>query len=79
MTYCTSTLTPEDMVAYRLRGFSLLVKCKDGEEILVKLDEDADIDALFVDVDNYLNGTSPYLPFMGLSVSRDCIKYVIRL
>lgn len=78
-------MTDEDRTAAKLRGFNCLVKFKDGEELLIKVDSlDGDHDEAnewFMDIENFINGSDSieYCPIPGLAVARDTIKYAKQL
>ncbi len=80
-------MTDEDCTAAKLKGYTCLIKFKDGEELLLK-DEDllssAESREWFIRVERFLNfnddAASPeYFPSPDLAISRDTIKYVTKL
>lgn len=80
-------MTDEDIVAAKLKGYNCLLKFKDGEELLLKVDDivnSAEREmTLFEDVERFINGSDEYhieyFPLNGVSITRDSIKYVRKI
>lgn len=77
-------MTEEDRTAARLKGYNCLIKFKDGEELLLSID-DIDDEELsyewFLQMDRFINSppTGDYIPIAELSIAKDTIKYVKKL
>jgi len=82
-------MTNEDLVAAKLKGYTCLIKFKDGEELLIKVtdvaspttpDHESD---WFQDAEKFINGcdegTIEYFPVPGMAVTRDSIKYIKKI
>jgi hypothetical protein len=77
-------MTDEDLVAAKLKGYTCLIKFKDGEELLIKAYRTSatanEEIAFFEDAEKFINGCDEnvveYFPIPGLSVTRDSIKYI---
>ncbi len=78
-------MTDEDRTAERLKGFNILIKFKDGEELLIDEPDVGhnpdDESQWFRDVEDFINGSdgSEFFPTAGLAISRDSIKYVKKI
>lgn len=78
-------MTDEDRTAAKLRGFNCLVKFRDGEELLLKIDSldasDEEAASWLMDIENYINGRDliDYCPIPGLAVAHNTIKYARQL
>lgn len=82
----TNYMTSEDTLAAKLKGYNCIIKFKDGEDLLVKVPDIDDADAgsqWFLDVEKFINKVDEeiidYFPLAGISISRDSIKYVMKL
>ena len=56
-------MTDEDIVAAKLKGYTCLIKFRDGEELLIKVDQvgnDNEESGWFSDVEKFINGTEEY-------------------
>lgn len=72
-------MNDEDRVAAKLKGFNILVKFVDGEEMLLKVSfvNDPDKAEWFEDVEKFLNGNKDQsFPLSGVAFRRETIKYV---
>lgn len=77
-------MTDEDRTAARLKGHNCLIKFKDGEELLLYIDELEYEDTSyewFLQMDKFLNSppTGDYIPIAELSIAKDSIKYVRKI
>lgn len=77
-------MTDEDRTAARLKGYNCLIKFKDGEELLLKIDDIDDEDSScewFLSMDRFINSppTGDYIPVAELSIAKDTIKYVQKI
>lgn len=79
-------MTDEDLVAAKLKGYTCLIKFKDGEELLIKADlGDDDDDELqwFQDVEKFINGCDEeiveYFPGGAIALSRQSVKYIKKI
>ena len=80
------TLTDQDRTAARLAGKNCLIKFKDGEELLLRIEEieskdEDDVTQWFTDTEDYLNskGTDSAFPVGTIALSRDTVKYIIKI
>lgn len=77
----------EDLTAAKLKGYNCLIKFKDGEELLIKVDQvgpgDEDEIQWFYDAEKFLNGYDEdvveYFPSTGIAITRDSIKYIRKI
>jgi hypothetical protein len=74
-------MTDEDHTAARLKGFNVLVKFIDGEELLVTvpfLDTDDDVMEWMTNVDQFLNGSKEFthMDIPRIAANRQLIKYI---
>lgn len=81
-------MTGEDKTAAKLQGYNCLVKFRDGEELLLIIphidggDEEETSD-WFKTAEDFINGdnteTTEYFPLHSIAVSRDSIKYILKI
>lgn len=74
-------MTEEDRVAEKLKGKNCLVKFRDGEEMYLELDPTEGLDSedeWFIAIDHFLNADGE-LPILSVGLSRDAIKYIIKI
>lgn len=80
-------MTDEDRLAAKLKGYNCLLKFKDNEELFLKSrlisHSDEDERLWFEVVEDFINGNNnrngEYFPIVGISVARDCIKYIMKI
>jgi hypothetical protein len=79
-------MTSEDKLAAKLKGYNCLIKFRDGEELLInvpEVDDGDDGSQWFLDVEKFINKIDvemfDYFPMTGIAMSRDSIKYVMKL
>ncbi len=77
-------MTDEDRTAERLKGFNVLIKFKDREEIFLGIGFNDDEDEIewFQQVEQFINGKptdDDFFPVVGMAVARDSIKYVKKI
>ena len=76
-------MTPEDRTAEKLKGNNCLIKFKDGEELMLSIPEvngtHDDASEWFMDAEAFMHGNNEHFPFASISVSRDTIKYIIKI
>jgi len=69
----------EDRTAAKLKGYNVMVKFRDGEELFLKVDIKDDQE-WFLDVESYINGAQDVaFPSRELAVRADTIKYVLKI
>ena len=71
-------MTDEDHTAAKLKGFNCLIKFKDGEELLLYVD-DLIFDEpgnWFSRVEDFLNGREEIFPHPSIAISHDTVKYI---
>ena len=78
-------MTDEDRTAAKLRGLNCLIKFKDGEELLIKVDSlngtEEEASEWLMDIEKFINGSDSveYCPIPGIAMTRDTIKYARQL
>jgi hypothetical protein len=74
-------MTDEDRTAEKLRGYNVVIKFKDGEEIFVDVpDVDNNDINWFEEVDNFMHDKdSKYFPAVDISIAKDTIKYIRKI
>jgi len=77
-------MTDEDFTAARLKGYNCLVKFKDGEELLLKIasfTDDEEEACWFASSEKILNDIfkEDVFDIPGLAVSKNTIKYIIKI
>ena len=81
-------MTDEDIVLAKLKGYTCIIKFKDGEELLIKVPEVANgnIDdevQWFEDVEKFINGCDngvvEYFPLPNMAMTQDSIKYIRKI
>jgi hypothetical protein len=78
-------MTSEDILVAKLKGYNVLVKFKDGEELLLSINELSLTEVWFTMTEHFINSTAgddydtPDFSAPNIAVSRDSIKYIIKL
>ena len=77
-------MTEEDILAAKLKGYNVLIKFKDGEELLIIVDtvNSSNDDSMdwFMDAETFINGEPGVnFPYSKIAVCKDSIKYVKKL
>jgi hypothetical protein len=76
-------MTDEDLTAAKLKGKNCLIKFKDGEELLIKIDygDEDNESEWFMDMEKFINSSDDqdYCPLPGFSMTRGTIKYVRKI
>jgi hypothetical protein len=80
-------MTDEDRTAAKLRGYSCIVKFRDGEELLLKVDEvdkggDTSVD-WFMEAERFINRKDDnpfeFFPTAEIALAHNSVKYIIKL
>ena len=73
-------LTDEDITIAKLKGYTCLLKFKDGEELLLKIDLGDNSAVWFCDAEDSINinSISPF-PYPDIAVDKTLIKYIIKI
>ena len=72
----------QDLVVAKLKGYNVLLKFIDGEELLLTIDKktDEEFREWFQRVENYLNcGGEDYFPLSDIAIARSTVKYAKRI
>jgi len=76
-------MTDEEKTVSKLKGENCLIKFKDGEELVLRVDfGDEDTEGQwFIDMELFINGIADieFCQIPGIAVTRDSIKYVKKI
>jgi hypothetical protein len=80
-------MTDEDKTAAKLKGYSCIVKFRDGEELLLKVDEidkgGATSVDWFMEAERFINrrddSTVEFFPTADIALANNSVKYIIKL
>lgn len=73
-------MTDEDCIAAKLKGYNVLVKFIDGEELFLNIKEvgeSPDVEhEWFEDTERFINNIDEYFPAARIALTRTTVKYV---
>ncbi len=75
-------MTDMDCTAAKLKGYNILLKFKDGEELLLGIEffNEEDESEWFEDVEKFISGhLEVVFPVNNMAISRDTVKYVKKI